>query len=84
LTDFQAEPHGDWTTQRLRFKPARSHLLAFSIAGHSPSSIYRTNNLPLGPNRVIHVMTALSAALRKANMKTFMMDTDNNIAAHAR
>src|SRR5580700_8233383 len=48
----------------------------------SPSSIYRTNNLPLGPNRVIHVMTAMSAVLRKRLMTTFTMDTDNNITAH--
>jgi hypothetical protein len=44
--------------------------------------MYRTNNLPLGPNRVIRVMTALSAPLRKTNMMTFSIDTDNDITAH--
>ena len=31
---------------------------------------------------MIHVMTALSAALRKTNMTTFTIDTDNNITSH--
>src|ERR1700683_4247988 len=45
-------------------------------------STYRTNDLSLGPNRVIHIMTALSAVLRKTIMTTFAINTDNNITAH--
>jgi hypothetical protein len=80
----------DWISKRSRtaigrtnasLKPGRSPTYFF-IANPSPSSIYRTNDLLLGPNRVIHVMTALSAAIRKTNVTTFAIDTDNNITAH--
>jgi hypothetical protein len=51
-------------------------------AGPSSSSIYRTNDLPSGPNRVIHVMTAFERDPKETIMTTFTKDTDNNITAH--
>jgi hypothetical protein len=64
----------------VRCTRTEARLPTFFIASPSPPSIYRTNDLPSGANRVIHVMTERDT--KETIMTTFTIDTDNNITAH--